>query len=212
MPSSTSRTSAPTTSHKLATALTKLSFVARKALEAYLMVSAVAASVTMRGACVVDATNCPTRAAAAWLLPPTTTRSGCRLSCTAEPSRKNSGFDTTTTSSRPSRRSTNNVDPTGTVDLLTTMASWLEVRADLDRHRFERPRRQQSRPLGVGWEHTRRRSRPLGPRRPLPRRSAAGPIRGPARSMASRSSSTMVGSPRCNRSTLAGSSSPQHTS
>ena len=42
---------------------------------------------------------------------------------TAEPSRRNSGFDTTTMSSRPSTRSTARVDPTGTVDLLTTTAS-----------------------------------------------------------------------------------------
>ena len=48
----TSRTSAPTASHRLATALTKLSLVARKALEAYLIVSAVAASVTISGAWV----------------------------------------------------------------------------------------------------------------------------------------------------------------
>src|ERR1700674_3510795 len=47
----TSRTSAPTASHSPATALTKLSLVARKAFEAYLMVSAVAASVIKRGAC-----------------------------------------------------------------------------------------------------------------------------------------------------------------
>jgi hypothetical protein len=50
-------------------------------------------------------------------------RSGLRKSWTAEPSRRNSGFDTTTTSSRPSTRSTTRVDPTGTVDLLTTTAS-----------------------------------------------------------------------------------------
>ena len=37
----TSRTSAPTASDNRATALTKLSLVAKKALEAYLMVSAV---------------------------------------------------------------------------------------------------------------------------------------------------------------------------
>ncbi len=43
----TSRTSAPTASHRLDTAFTKLSLVARKALDAYLMVSAVAASVTI---------------------------------------------------------------------------------------------------------------------------------------------------------------------
>ena len=48
----TSRTSAPTASHRPATALTKLSLVARKALDAYLIVSAVAASVISSGAWV----------------------------------------------------------------------------------------------------------------------------------------------------------------
>ena len=114
----TSRTSAPTASHRLATALTKLSLVARKALEAYLIVSAVAASVMRSGACV-PANSSPTRAAAAWSSAPTTMRSGCRLSGTAVPSRRNSGLDTTWTSVRPSTRSTTSVEPTGTVDLLT---------------------------------------------------------------------------------------------
>ena len=60
----TSLTSAPTASHSPATAFTKLNLVARKALEAYLMVSAVAASVISRGAWV-PANRSPTRAAAA---------------------------------------------------------------------------------------------------------------------------------------------------
>ena len=50
MPSTTSFTSAPTDSHTAATALTKESFVARKALEAYLMISAEGGSVTISGA------------------------------------------------------------------------------------------------------------------------------------------------------------------
>jgi hypothetical protein len=50
-------------------------------------------------------------------------RSGLRKSWTAEPSRRNSGLLTTITSSRPSTRSTTRVEPTGTVDLLTTTAS-----------------------------------------------------------------------------------------
>ena len=49
----------------------------------------------------------------------------------AEPSRRNSGFDTTATSLRPSARSTTRVEPTGTVDLLTTTASLGQERADL---------------------------------------------------------------------------------
>ena len=71
----TSRTSAPTASHRPATALTKLSLVARKALEAYLIVSAVAASVISSGAWV-PANRSPTLAAAAWSSAPTTMRSG----------------------------------------------------------------------------------------------------------------------------------------
>ena len=70
----------------------------------------------------VAANSSPTRAAAAWSSAPTTMRSGCRLSCTAVPSRKNSGLDTTVTSPRPVTRSTTSVEPTGTVDLLITMA------------------------------------------------------------------------------------------
>ena len=50
MPRTTSLTSAPTASHTAAMALTKLIFVAKKALEAYLIVSAEAGSVTMIGA------------------------------------------------------------------------------------------------------------------------------------------------------------------
>ena len=52
-----------------------------------------------------------------------TMRSGCKKSFTADPSRRNSGFDTTATSGRLSTRSTTFVEPTGTVDLLTTIAS-----------------------------------------------------------------------------------------
>ncbi len=50
MPSATSRTSALTASHRLATSLMKETFVARKAFEAYLISSADAASVTRIGA------------------------------------------------------------------------------------------------------------------------------------------------------------------
>jgi hypothetical protein len=52
-----------------------------------------------------------------------TMRSGLRKSWMADPSRRNSGFETTETSLRPSARSTTLVEPTGTVDLFTTMAS-----------------------------------------------------------------------------------------
>ena len=102
-------------------ALMKLSFVAKKAFEAYLMVSAVVVSVTMSGA-PVRAKSSPTRWAAAGSSAPTTMRSGLRLSDTAEPSRRNSGFETTVMSGRPVMPSTSELVPTGTVDLLTTIA------------------------------------------------------------------------------------------
>jgi hypothetical protein len=50
MPRTTSLTSAPTASQIVATALMNESFVARKALLAYLIVSAEAGSVTISGA------------------------------------------------------------------------------------------------------------------------------------------------------------------
>src|SRR6266508_427930 len=121
MPSMTSATSAPTLSHTAATALTNDSLVARKALAAYLIVSADAGSVTINGAGTPRYSDA-TLMAAAWSSLPTTMRSGCKKSCTAEPSRRNSGFDTTATSGRRSTRSTTFVDPTGTVDFVTTMA------------------------------------------------------------------------------------------
>ena len=100
--------------------MTKLSFVAKNALEAYLIVSDVVASVTISGAPVVE--NSSPTIAAAWLSSaPTTIRSGCRLSRTAVPSRKNSGLETTLTSERPITCSTMVAEPTGTVDLLTTI-------------------------------------------------------------------------------------------
>src|SRR3954471_12889297 len=122
MPSTTSFMSAPTASHTAATALTKLTFVARNALLAYLINSAEGGSVTISGAATPRYSDA-TRTAAAWSSAPITMRSGCRKSWTAEPSRRNSGFDATFTSSRPRACSTTRVDPTGTVDLLTTTDS-----------------------------------------------------------------------------------------
>ena len=117
-------------------ALMNESLVARKALAAYLMSSAVAGSVTMNGAGTPRYSEA-TRMAALWSSLPTTMRSGCRKSWTAVPSRRNSGLDTTDTSGRRSTRSTTLVEPTGTVDLLTTTAPSLEVVADLGRRRLE---------------------------------------------------------------------------
>jgi hypothetical protein len=122
MPVTTSATSAPTASHTAATALMKLSLVARKALEAYLIVSADAGSVIMIGA-LSDEYSSAVAIAAARSSEPITTRSGLRKSATADPSRRNSGFDTTDTSSRRSSAATTRAEPTGTVDLLTTTES-----------------------------------------------------------------------------------------
>src|SRR3712207_3922751 len=113
MPSTTSRTSAPTASHTFASAFTNDTFVARNAFDAYLIVSADAGSVTTSGA-RSDSNSVATRMAAAWSSLPITMRSGFRQSWTAEPSRRNSGFETTNTSPRPRARSTTRVEPTGT--------------------------------------------------------------------------------------------------
>ena len=102
-------------------ALTKLILVARKAFEAYLMVSAVVGSV-MTIAAPEDPNSSATAVAARASVEPTTIRSGWRLSLTAVPSRRNSGLDTTAMSDRPMVRSTRFTVPTGTVDLLMTMA------------------------------------------------------------------------------------------
>ena len=96
--------------------------MARKALAAYLIVSAEAGLVTISGA-GTPRYSVATRIAAAWSSLPITMRSGWRKSWIADPSRRNSGFDTTLTSDRPSAFSTTFVDPTGTVDLLITIDS-----------------------------------------------------------------------------------------
>ena len=101
-------------------ALTNETFVARNALQAYLIVSAVGGSVTTRGALIrrkSDEILIAVDSSAA----PMTILSGWRKSCTADPSRRNSGFEATVTSDRSSARSTTWVEPTGTVDLLTTI-------------------------------------------------------------------------------------------
>ena len=77
------------------------------------------------------ANSSPTLAAARVSSAPTTIRSGFRLSSTAVPSRRNSGFETTLMSGRPITCSTMVAEPTGTVDLLTTMAPGTQVRRDL---------------------------------------------------------------------------------
>src|SRR5438552_15714814 len=113
MPNNTSFTSAPTTSHTAATALTNDSSVAKNALLAYLIVSAVAASVIMIGA-RTPRYNDGTLVAAGWSSAPMTTRCGFMNSATAERSPTKSGFDTTPTSDRAGAWWRGRVEPTGT--------------------------------------------------------------------------------------------------
>ena len=110
--------------------------MARNALAAYLIVSADAGSVTITGAATPRYSD-DTLIAAAWSVLPTTMRSGLRKSCTAEPSRRNSGFETTLTSGRSSTRSTTRAEPTGTVDLLTTTLSYGSAGRDLRGRRLD---------------------------------------------------------------------------
>ena len=128
IPKMTSVTSAPTASHSAAMALMKLILVAKKAFEAYLMVSAVVGSVSTIEAPVAPKSSA-TAVAARGSVEPTTIRSGARLSATAVPSRRNSGFETTAMSGRLIVRSTRSAVRTGTVDLLITMASGLRFAA-----------------------------------------------------------------------------------
>ncbi len=124
MPSATSRTSASTVSHRLAIAFMNEILVARKALDAYLIISADAGSVTSIGA-LIERYSSLTRTATAGSSQPMTTRLGSRKSRTEVPSRRNSGFEATPTCSIAApasarMRCTSRVEPTGIVDLLMT--------------------------------------------------------------------------------------------
>ncbi len=125
-------TSAPVTSQTSAIALMNEILVARNELAATLTSSAVAKSVTTTGAPVSS-----TGAKAARICcsahaecTPKTRRSGRSVSSTAKPSRRNSGFQASSTSlfgaSFSSSRSRRAAVPAGTVDLPTT--STLRVR------------------------------------------------------------------------------------
>src|SRR5215208_4133194 len=99
--------SAPTSSQRLATSLMKLILVARKAFEAYLIISSLARSVVTNGTATLGRGShsvgklCSTigvyrvlRAArASHVSVPTTTRSGKRETWPALPSPKNSGLE-----------------------------------------------------------------------------------------------------------------------
>jgi hypothetical protein len=124
MPWATTLMSASTFSHTRATSLMKEILVARKALLAYLIISAVYRLVISTGASS-GLYSSATRAAAARSWVPSTMRSGSMKSCTAEPSRRNSGLETTGTESRDGDRvvrmmsDTTSPVPIGTVLLLT---------------------------------------------------------------------------------------------
>src|ERR1043165_9103919 len=94
MPAATSFTSAPTTSHISASSFMKEIFAARKALLAYLMISAVRRSVMTMGA-RKGRCSWATLLAASRSSEPITLRCGPMKSLIAEPSRRNSGQETT---------------------------------------------------------------------------------------------------------------------
>ena len=109
----------------VAISLIKEMRVAKNALDAYLIISAVRKSVIMIGQRRLRY-NWATFVAAARSSDPRMTRSGSIKSLIAEPSRRNSGLETTAKSSGlpPRRRrmmsATQSPVPTGTVDLFTT--------------------------------------------------------------------------------------------
>ncbi|MEY3452573.1 MAG: hypothetical protein RL574_311 [Actinomycetota bacterium] len=114
-------TSAPAASQIFAIELTKLKRVARKALAACLVSSAVMMSVTITGA-PKTAYNSASRRRTAGSVAPIKMRSGLKKSRTALPSRRNSGFDATCTSRRPMMPASRAAVPAGTVDRVTTIA------------------------------------------------------------------------------------------
>ncbi len=210
IPIQTWPTSAPTTSHNAATAFTKLTFAARNALEAYLMVSAVDGLVKITGASN-PANNPETRTALSSSGAPITIRLGCRKSCTAEPSRRNSGLETMRTSLRPSIFPTVSAEPTGTVDLSTTIDSLLRcgpisVATALTKLMSDPP----SRPSGVGRQ--RKMNSASSTAQVLSAPNARWPEARPVRMRSSRPSSKIGILPELSSSTRAVSRSLQRTS
>ncbi len=92
MPRATSATSASTSSQTFAISLMNEILVARNAFEASLISSDEAMSV-MTISSVIGAYSSASRDAETGSAAPTTTRSGCMKSASAEPSRRNSGFE-----------------------------------------------------------------------------------------------------------------------
>jgi hypothetical protein len=95
IPRATSATSAPSSSETFAISLMKEILVARKAFEASLIISALGTSVRTIGP-PSGAYSASTRSAKPFepSSAPTTTRSGCMKSATADPSFRNSGLET----------------------------------------------------------------------------------------------------------------------
>ena len=92
MPCATVRTSAPTCSHTLAISLMNEILVARKALEAYLTISAVGTLVRTTSVSM-PRYSASTAAPSSSRKLPMTMRSGSRKSWMAAPSRRNSGLE-----------------------------------------------------------------------------------------------------------------------
>src|ERR1700690_991457 len=114
--------SAPTSSHKSANSFIKEILVTRNAFEAYLIISAVRKSVMTIGA-RNGKCKCATFSAASRCSEPITVRCGFIKSEIAEPSRKNSGQDTTENGTGwgwalVTISATQSPVPMGTVDLL----------------------------------------------------------------------------------------------
>ena len=107
----------------------KLIFVAKRQLATYLVISALSRFIVRKGCSVrrKGLYSSSNTAASSGHVTPTTTRSGLVKSSIAHPSFKNSGFDATCTSRPVSslrRRAVSAFVPTGTVLLMTTIASF----------------------------------------------------------------------------------------
>ena len=125
IPLATAWTSASTASHRADISLMKLIFVARNALAAYLISSALSRPVTTMGVSIrlSGRYNSRSTCSARSVSTPMTTRSGRMKSDNAAPSRRNSGLEATSKSasgfSSMTMRLTLRAVPTGTVDLST---------------------------------------------------------------------------------------------
>ena len=155
MPMATCFTSAPSRSQMTAISLMNEMRVARNALEAYLIISAVRRSVMMIGAFSVRY-RLATCSAARGSFDPRTTRSGNMKSPMADPSRRNSGLLTTEMETAGLYFSTmlwtRSPEPMGTVLLLMMMHRWVITSAmDCAAARtYFRSAAPPSSPVGVG--------------------------------------------------------------